>query len=87
MTHNSLIHGTWMLTAFAELASGSADGLDDAQVKVYAADTLAGLASAQPMASGVVVTNKAPAVKVELAVTPPANSETDSQFFRVGFGE
>ncbi len=78
-------NGTWMLTAFAELASGSADGLDDAQVKVYAADTLAGLASAQPMASGVVVTNKAPAVKVELEITPPANA--DAQFFRVGFGE
>ena len=78
-------NGTWMLTAFAELASGSADGLDDAQVKVYAANSLAGLASAQPMASGVVVTNKAPAVKVELEVTPPANA--DAQFFRVGFGE
>ena len=78
-------NGKWMLTAFAELASGSADGLDDAQVKVYAADTLADLASAQPMASGVVVTNKAPAVKVELEVTPPANA--DAQFFRVGFGE
>ena len=76
-------NGTWMLTAFAELASGSAEGLDDAQVKVYAADTLDGLASAQPMASGVVVTNKAPAVKVELEVTPPANA--DAQFFRVGF--
>ena len=74
---------TWTLTTFAELASGSADGLDDAQVKVYAADALAGLASAQPMASGVVVTNKAPAVKVKLEVTPPA----DAQFFRVEFGE
>ena len=78
-------NGTWMLTAFAELASGSVEGLDDAQVKVYAANSLAGLASAQPMASGVVVTNKAPAVKVELEVTPPAN--TDAQFFRIGFGE
>ena len=74
---------TWTLTTFAELASGSADGLDDAQVKVYAANSLAGLASAEPMVSGVVVTNKAPAVKVELEVTPPANA----QFFRVGFGE
>ena len=78
-------NGKWMLTAFAELASGSAEGLDDAQVKVYAADTLAELASAQPMASGVVVTNKAPAVKVELEVTPSATA--DAQFFRVGFGE
>ena len=77
-------NGTWTLTAFAELASGSAEGLDDAQVKVYAADTLAGLATAEPMASGV-VTNKAPAVKVELEVTPPANA--DSRFFRVEFGE
>ena len=78
-------NGTWTLTAFAELASGSAEGLDDAQVKVYAADTLAGLATAVPMASGVVVTNKTPAVKVELEVTPPANA--DAQFFRVGFGD
>ena len=73
------------LATFAEVASGSAEGLDDAQVKVYAANSLAGLASAQPMASGVVVTNKAPAVKVELEITPPANA--DAQFFRVGFGE
>ena len=78
-------NGTWSLTAFAELESGSAAGLDDAQVKVYAADTLAGLATAEPMASGVVVTNKAPAVKVELEITPPANA--DAQFFRVGFDE
>ena len=78
-------NGTWTLTAFAELASGSAEGLDDAQVKVYAANSLAGLASAEPMASGVVITNKVPAVKVELAVTPPDNS--DAQFFRVGFDD
>ena len=78
-------NGKWTLTAFAELESGSAAGLDDAQIKVYAADTPAGLATAQPMASGVVVTDKAPAVKVDLNVTPPANA--DAQFFQVGFGE
>ena len=78
-------NGKWTLTAFAELESGSVDGLDDAQIKVYAADTPAGLATAQPMASGVVVTDKAPAVKVDVNVTPPANA--DAQFFRVGFGE
>ena len=77
-------NGKWTLTAFAELKSGSVAGLDDAQIKVYAADTPAGLATAQPMASGVVVTDKAPAVKVDVNVAPPANA--DAQFFRIGFG-
>ena len=44
-----------------------------------------GAATAEPMATGVSVTEKKDAVKVELEVTPPANA--DSQFYRVGFGE
>ena len=44
-----------------------------------------GAATAEPMATGVSVTEKKDAVKVELEVTPPANA--DAQFFRVGFGE
>ena len=42
-------------------------------------------ATAEPMASGVSVTEKKDAVKIELEVTPPANA--DSQFFRVEFGD
>ena len=73
----------WTLTAFVELEGGSADGLDDAQVKVRRADTLAGLATAVPSSTGVTVVEKKNAVKVELDVAVPAGA--DSQFFRVDF--
>ena len=76
-------NGTWALTAFAELAGGAAENLDDAQVKVYASDTLAGLATAEPMASGVTVHERTPAVKVEIDVAVPPGA--NAQFFRVGF--
>jgi hypothetical protein len=78
-------NGTWRLTAFAELASGSAAGLADSQIKVRRADTVAGLATAEPTTSGVTVLEKVPAVKVDLEVAVPPN--TGSQFFRVEFGE
>ena len=78
-------NGTWRLTAFAELASGSADGLADSQIKVRRAATVAGLATAEPTTSGVTVLEKVPAVKVDLEVAVPPNA--DSQFFRVEFDE
>ncbi len=78
-------NGTWRLTAYAELASGSAAGLADSQIKVRRADTVAGLATAEPTSTGVTVLEKVPAVKVELDVAVPAGA--DSQFFRVEFGE
>ena len=79
------VNGTWRLTAYAELASGSAAGLADSQIKVRRADTVAGLATAEPTTSGVTVVEKVPAVKVDLEVAVPPN--TESQFFRVEFGE
>ncbi len=78
-------NGSWRLTAYAELASGSAAGLADSQIKVRRADTVAGLATAEPTTSGVTVLEKVPAVKVDLEVAVPPN--TGSQFFRVEFGE
>ena len=69
----------------AALASGSAAGLADSQIKVRRADTVAGLATAEPTTSGVTVLEKVPAVKVDLEVAVPPN--TGSQFFRVDFGE
>ena len=78
-------NGTWRLTTYAELAGGSAAGLADSQVKVRRADTVAGLATAEPTTSGVTVVEKVPAVKVELDVAVPAGA--DSQFFQVEFGE
>ena len=78
-------NGTWRLTTYAELASGSAAGLADSQIKVRRADTVAGLATAEPTTSGITVVEKVPAVKVELDVAVPAGA--DSQFFRVEFGE
>jgi hypothetical protein len=78
-------NGTWRLTAYAELASGSAAGLADSQIKVRRAGTVAGLATAEPTTSGVTVLEKVPAVKVDLEVSVPPNA--GSQFFRVEFGE
>ena len=69
----------------AALASGSAVGLADSQIKVRHADTVVGLATAETTTSGVTVLEKVPAVKVDLEVTVPPN--TGSQFFRVEFGE
>ena len=77
---------TWSITAFAELGN-DALGKDvaDEQIKVYAAETVEGLATAAPMPDGVTVTDRKSAVKVSLEVeTPPGDR---SRFFRVGFGE
>ncbi len=77
---------TWAITAFAELGN-DALGKDvaDEQIKVYAAETVEGLATAAPMSDGVTVTDRKSAVKVSLEVeTPPGDG---SRFFRVGFGE
>lgn len=78
--------GKWTLTTFAEL-SNDAVGADVAaeQIKVYAADTVEGLESASPMASGVTVKEKKSAVKTTIEVTPPPAAP--AQFFKVEFGE
>jgi hypothetical protein len=78
--------GRWTLTTFAELGNDAlGKDVEDGQIKVYAAETVEGLGSASPMASGVTVTDKKSAVKVSLEVeTQPGD---DSRFFRVGFGE
>ena len=73
----------WTVSTFAELESGSADGLADGQIKVYSADSVEGLESALPMSSGVSVRSKTPAVKVELEVAAPSGA--DAQFFKVTF--
>ena len=54
-------------------------------IKVYAAETLPGLDSATPMATGVEIKERASAVKTTIEVTPPSGSR--SQFFKVKFGE
>ena len=78
--------GKWTLTTFAELSNGAV-GADVAaeQIKVYAADTVEGLESASPMASGVTVKEKKSAVKTTIEVTPPGIPA--QQFFKVKFGE
>ena len=78
--------GKWTVTAFGELAN-DALGRDvaDGMVKVYASDTVAGLETADPLATGVEIKSRKSAVKVTLEVVPPTPSET--QFFRVQFGE
>ncbi len=79
-------NGAWTLTTFAEMANDAigADVTED-QIKVYAADTLEGLKTAEPLASGVTVTEKKSAVKTTIEVVPPA--EAAQQFFKVEFGE
>lgn len=78
--------GKWTLTAFAELGNDAlGKDVTDGQIKVYRADTVAGLDSASPMTSGVEVKEKKSAVKATIEVTPPGNPPT--QFFRVKFGE
>ena len=76
----------WTITAFAEL-SNDALGKDVApsDIKVYAASTVEGLGSAEPMASGVEVKERKSAVKTTIEVTTPP--EAGSQFFRVKFGQ
>ena len=78
--------GKWTLTTFAEL-SNDALGKDvsDGQIKVYAADTVEGLKTAEPMTNGVQVKEKKCAVKTTIEVTP--SGSPDSQFFKVTFGE
>ncbi len=78
--------GKWTITAFAEL-SNNALGKDVApsDIKIYAASTVEGLGSAEPMASGVEVKECKSAVKATIEVTPPP--EAASQFFKVKFGE
>jgi hypothetical protein len=74
-------NGKWGVTAFAELQSGTAEGMDDGQVLIYAADTVGGLTNAVPLASGYEIKSKANAVKVDVEV----ESDAAAQFFRIGF--
>ena len=77
----------WTLTTFAEL-SNDAVGADVAagQIKVYAADSVEELKTAEPLTSGVEVTEKKSAVKTTIEVTPP-DPTAPAQFFKVEFGE
>lgn len=74
-------NGKWGVTAFAELQSGTAEGMDDGQVLIYAADTVGGLTNAAPLASGYEIKSRANAVKVDVEV----ESDAAAQFFRVKF--
>ena len=72
--------GNWTLTAFAELGNDAlGKDVTDGQIKVYAADTIEGLATASPMTSGVAIEEKTSAVKTTIKVTPSSGSQ--SQFF------
>ena len=75
--------GNWTLEAYGNLASGTDEGVTPDMVQVYAADTVADLATAAPLTSGVTLKATQNAVKATLDVTPPTPSET--QFFRVHF--
>ena len=79
-------NGKWTLTTFAEMSNDAlGSGVEDGQIKVYAAPTVEGLNNASPMTSGVTVKEKKSAVMTTIEVTPPGNP--DSQFFKVKFGE
>ena len=77
---------TWTLTAFAEMEGDSVGtAVTDGQIKVYAADSVEELKTAEPLASGVEVEEKKSAVKTKINVTLPSTPE--KQFFKVEFGE
>ena len=77
--------GTWTLEAYGNLSSGTAEGVTPDMVQVYAADTVADLATASPLTSGVTLKDTQNAIKATLEVTPPSTSDT--QFFRVQFSD
>ena len=76
----------WTITAFAEMSNESR-GTDVAvsQVKVYRANSLDDLKTAEAMTEGVTLAEKTSAVKVTLEAAAPTDAE--QQFFRVEFGE
>ena len=76
----------WTITAFAEMSNESR-GTDVAasQVKVYRANSLDDLKTAEAMTEGVTLTEKTSAVKVTLEAVAPTDAER--QFFKVEFGE
>ena len=79
--------GKWTLTTFAELANDAlGKDVQEGQIKVYAADSVAGLKDADPLTSGVEVKGRKSAVMATIEVTAPDPSAT-SQFFKVTFGE
>lgn len=75
----------WTVEAVGVLEAGTAEGVTPAMVKVYAADTVAGLSTATPLATGVTLENRMNAVLVTLEVEPESTAE--QQFFKVKFGD
>ncbi len=77
---------TWTLTAFAEMEGDSiGTAVTDGQIKVYAADSVEELKTAQPLTEGVVVEDRKSAVKTTISVVLP--SAPEKQFFKVEFGD
>ena len=76
--------GVWSVTAFAEMdnASRGTDVADD-QIKVYAADSVEELKTAEPLTSGYTLEKKS-AVKTTISVT---TGTAEKKFFKVEFGE
>ena len=76
--------GVWSVTAFAEMDNASR-GTDvaDNQIKVYAADSLEALKTAEPLTSGYTLEKKS-AVKTKISVT---TGTAEKKFFKVEFGE
>lgn len=77
--------GKWTVEAVGVLEAGTAEGVTPAMVKVYAADTVAGLSTATPLSTGVTLENRMNAVLVTLEVEPESTAE--QQFFKVKFGD
>lgn len=74
--------GKWLLTCYLDIANdASGTSVDNGMVKVYSADSVDALDSAEPMDDGVNVIEKKSAVKMTFEVTAPPDAP--SQFFRV----
>ena len=72
--------GKWRIVAFAELATGTAAGVDG-MITILRGDEPNAVVT--PVTPDTLCTTNA--VKVEAVVTPPAGK--DKQFFKVQFGE
>ncbi len=79
-------NGTWLLTTFTEMESGTAEGVTGDLVKVYCADSVSGLDAAEPLSEGVEVIERKNAVKMTFEITPPEPT-SGSQFFKVQLGK
>ena len=78
----------WEITTFAELDNNSiGSDVNDNQIKIYSAENLEDLDSAEPLNTDVEIVEKKSAVMTKIRVTPPTPTPgAKSRFFKVKYG-